>query len=228
MSGRREGEGQAAASGTPHPRMPISVLIADDHDLYRQSLGLVLSLDGDIDVVGEASNGFEARDLAADLQPDIVVLDLQMPRLDGAGAVRSVVDVMQSGQVIMLTMSEMTEDLLAALRAGANGYLLKSTPADELLEAIRDVHAGRVVVSPSVLIHLLNEVLSRDPKSVDAGIVTERVRVLLRRMARGESIEQIAEDDDVDVDVIRREFDDLLQALRDAAEPGSAGGQRAR
>lgn len=223
MSSHIAGEGRSDQDDAPHPRVPISVVIADDHDLYRQSLALVLGLDGDIDVVGEASNGLEALDLAADLQPDIVVLDLQMPRLDGIDAVRSVVDRLQSGHVIMLTMSELTEDLLAALRAGANGYLLKSAPAEEVLEAIRDVHDGRVVVSPPILMSLLNEVLSRDPESVDASIVTERVRDLLRRTARGSSLAEIAEEDDVELEAVRQEFDDLLRALRDASEPESSG-----
>lgn len=227
MTAHTAGEGRSDVSGAPHARMPISVVIADDHDLYRQSLGLVLSLDGDIDVVGEAANGLEALDLAVDLQPDIVVLDLQMPRLDGIDAVRSIVDRLQSGQVIMLTMSELTEDLLAALRAGANGYLLKSAPAEEVLEAIRDVHDGRVVVSPPILISLLNEVLLRDPESVDPAIVTERIRDLLRRTARGVSLAEIAEEDDVELEVVRQEFDDLVRALRDASEPESSG-QRAR
>lgn len=226
MRAQPAGEGQLAARDAPPPRTPISVVIADDHDLYRQSLALVLSLDGDIDVVGKAGNGFEALDLAADLQPDVVLLDLQMPRLDGVSAIRSVAEQVRSGQVIMLTMSEATEDLLAALRAGANGYLLKSAPAEEVIEAIRHVHAGRVVVSPSILISLLSEVLARDPDAVNSGIVTDRVRGLLRRMARGASIEQIAAEEQVDEHVIRAEFDDLLLALREAAEPGSSARRR--
>lgn len=222
------GEGRSGQDDAPHPRVPISVVIADDHDLYRQSLALVLGLDGDIDVVGEASNGLEALDLAADLQPDIVVLDLQMPRLDGIDAVRSIVDRLLSGHVIMLTMSELTEDLLAALRAGANGYLLKSAPAEEVLDAIRDVHDGRVVVSPPVLMSLLNEVLARDPESVDAAIVTERIRDLLRRTARGSSLAEIAEQDDLELEAVQQEFDDLLRALRHASEPEPTSGQTLR
>lgn len=228
MSAHHGGAGQPAEGAAPHPRTPISVVIADDHDLYRQSLALVLALDGDVDVVGEAANGFEALDLAADLQPDIVLLDLQMPRLDGVSAVRSLVEHLPAGRVVMLTMSEATEDLAAALRAGANGYLLKSTPAEEVLEAIRDVHSGRVVVSPSILISLLNDVLSRSPEAVDSRIVTDRIRVLLRRMARGSSPEEIAAEDMVDEDDVRRELEDLLQDLRDAGEPEQMAREPAR
>lgn len=228
MSAHHGGAGQPAEGAAPPPRTPISVVIADDHDLYRQSLALVLALDGDVDVVGEAANGFEALDLAADLQPDIVLLDLQMPRLDGVSAVRSLVEHLPAGRVVMLTMSEATEDLAAALRAGANGYLLKSTPAEEVLEAIRDVHSGRVVVSPSILISLLNDVLSRSPEAVDSRIVTDRIRVLLRRMARGSSPEEIAAEDMVDEDDVRRELEDLLQDLRDAGEPEQMAREPAR
>lgn len=221
MKAQAAGAGQPDGNLAPHPRMPIRVVVADDHALYRQSLSLLLSLDGDIDVVGEAANGFDALEAAADLQPDILLLDLQMPRLDGIDAVGSLVKRMPAGQVIMLTMSEATEDLLAALRAGANGYLLKSSPSEDVLDAIRAVHSGRVVVSPSILSSLLHEVLSRAPDSASTSIVTDRHRGLLRRMARGAGPEQIAAEDQVDEDVVRREFDDLLQALRAAAEPES-------
>ena len=219
MRAQPDGEGSPATGETPHPSLPISVVLADDHALYRQSLRLVLGLDGDIDVVGEASNGYEAMDLAADLKLDIIVLDLQMPRLDGVGAIRTIVEKVPAGKVVMLTMSEATEDLLEAMRAGARGYLLKSSPAEEVLHAIRDVHSGRIVVSPSILLGLLSEVLASDPATVDPRLITDRVRDLLRRRVRGTKIDQIAEEDGVHPDVIRQEFDDLLVRLREASDP---------
>lgn len=126
----------------------IRVVLADDHALYRQSLRIVMTLDGDIEVVGEAANGYEAVDLALAVRPDVLVIDNQMPRLGGIDAARAVTAQLPDTRILMLTMSELATDLHEAVAAGVSGYVLKDSTGEQVTEAVRTVHRGRQVLPP--------------------------------------------------------------------------------
>ena len=124
----------------------IRVVIADDHALYRRSLGVVMTLDGDIEIVGEAGDGYEAVDVAVATRPDVLVIDNQMPRLGGIDAARAVAEQAPATRVIMLTMSELACDLHQAVAAGVAGYVLKDSTGEEVAAAVRTVHRGERVL----------------------------------------------------------------------------------
>jgi DNA-binding NarL/FixJ family response regulator len=132
----------------PAKRAPIRVILADDHHLYRRCLGAIMTLDGDIEVVGEAADGYEALDLAVAVRPDVIVIDLRMPRLDGIDAVRAICKRLPTSRILMLTMSEGSESLMQALDAGVAGYVYKDASAEEVTDAVRRVHRGERVVPP--------------------------------------------------------------------------------
>lgn len=126
----------------------IRVVIADDHALYRRSLRVVMTLDGDIEVVGEAGDGYEAVALAVSIRPDVVVIDNQMPRLGGIDAARAITEQVPGTRVLMLTMSELASDLHEAVTAGVAGYVLKDSTGEEVADAVRTVHRGQQVLPP--------------------------------------------------------------------------------
>ena len=128
----------------------IRVVIADDHPRYRSSLRIVMTLDGDIEVVGEAGDGYEAVDLAVSVRPDVVVIDKQMPRLDGIDAARAITERIPGSRVLMLTMSDLPVDLHLAIEAGVAGFLYKDASGDEVAEAVRSIHRGDGVFPPHV------------------------------------------------------------------------------
>lgn len=135
---------------------PISVLIADDHRLFRQGLCYVCE-SGGLTVVGEAGNGQEAVELARQLKPDIVLMDVQMPVLDGVQATALITQQSPATRVIVLTMYRQDQYVFEAIKAGARGYLLKDIDEQELLEAVRAVHRGEALVNPTLATHLLEE-----------------------------------------------------------------------
>ena len=116
---------------------PIRVLIADDHALFRRGLEMVLKEEPGIELVGQASDGAEAVQMAAEVLPDVVLMDVRMPKINGIEAARQVKEVAPSAKIVMLTVSDEEEDLFEAIRAGASGYLLKDIPLDEVAEAVR-------------------------------------------------------------------------------------------
>ena len=116
---------------------PIRVLIADDHALFRRGLEMVLKEEPGIELVGQASDGAEAVQMAGEVLPDVVLMDVRMPKITGIEAARQVKEVAPSAKIVMLTVSDEEEDLFEAIRAGASGYLLKDIPLDEVAEAVR-------------------------------------------------------------------------------------------
>lgn len=130
--------------------VPIRVVIADDNPRYRASLRIVITLDGDIDVVGEAGNGYEAVDLAVSTHPDVIVIDNRMPRLGGIDATRAITAQTANTRVLMLTMSDDDDHLSAAVHAGVSGYVYKDASGEAVAEAIRAVHAGARPLPPHV------------------------------------------------------------------------------
>jgi len=168
--------------------MAIRILIADDHSVVRQGLRMFLGLDPELEVIGEARDGAEALLRAHELHPDVVLIDLLMPVMDGIAAIGAIRRELPDIEVIALTSVLDDSSVVGAVRAGAIGYLLKDTEADDLCRAIKAAAAGQVQLSPKAAARLMREV--RAPDSPEA--LTEREVDVLRLLAQGQANKQIA------------------------------------
>jgi DNA-binding NarL/FixJ family response regulator len=170
----------------------IRVLIADDHAVVREGLRAFLALQEDIEVVAEAQDGEEAVSAVERLTPDVALVDLVMPRLDGIAAIRRMRELRPETRVIVLTSFVDEEKMLPAVRAGASGYLLKDVQPQELVEAIRTVHGGATLLHPAVVEELVREVSRDDARQPADNPLTEREREVLALIARGRANKAIA------------------------------------
>ena len=168
--------------------MPIKILVVDDHSVVRQGLRMFLSLDPELEVIGEASNGQEAIEMVKKLQPDVVLMDLLMPVMDGITATQQIRQEYPDSEVIALTSVLEDASVVNAVRAGAIGYLLKDTQADELCRAIKAAAAGQVQLSPRAAERLMREI--RAPESPEK--LTDRETEVLRLVALGKANKEIA------------------------------------
>ena len=172
----------------------IRVVVADDQDLIRGGLRAILDADDGVAVVGEAADGREAARVARMERADVVLMDVQMPGGDGIEGVRAVVQARPEARVLMLTMFDLDEYVFGALRAGASGFLLKTTPPGELVAAIRAVHSGDLLFAPTVTRRLVETYVRRPPAGSVPQVVsalTERELDVLRSMAKGRSNAEI-------------------------------------
>lgn len=169
----------------------IAVLIVDDHPVVREGLRTYLNTQDDIEVVGEAGDGRECVDLVRELVPDIVLMDLVMPRTDGIEATRRVRDASPSTKVVVLTTFDSDEKVFPAIKAGAAGYLLKDVQAADIADAIRRVHAGDALLHPTIASKLMQEIASSQRRAAP-GQLTERELDVLRHIAKGMSNREIA------------------------------------
>lgn len=163
---------------------PIRVLVVDDHPVVREGLVVLLSHHGDFEVVGEASDGDEAVTRAGETSPDVVLLDLEMPRVDGIAALTRLRADVPDARVIVFTAFDTDERIFAAVRAGAKGYLLKGAPRDELFDAIRTVHAGETLLQPVVASKLMAR-MSEEATRAPAETLSPREHEVLGYLAKG-------------------------------------------
>jgi DNA-binding NarL/FixJ family response regulator len=173
---------------------PIRVLIVDDHAVVREGLRAFLELQDGLDVVGEAADGEEAIAAAQALEPDVILMDLVMPRLDGVGAMRALRTRLPASRVIVLTSFLDDERLLPAIREGAAGYLLKDVEPSELARAIRAAHAGEAIIDPTVAARLVKAIAEGPGPAGDEELerLTRREREVLGLLAHGRSNKRIA------------------------------------
>jgi two-component system NarL family response regulator len=167
---------------------PIRVVIVDDNELFLGGLGMLLDLEEDIDVVGEAGDGGAAVELVASTAPDVVLMDVRMPKRSGIQACQTIKDLAPSSRIIMLTASDEEADLLDAVANGASGYLLKDSSIDEVANAVRLVTQGDALISPSMATKLLEEfkqVARADLPAVSTPRLTPRELDVLRLVAKG-------------------------------------------
>ncbi|HEY0261244.1 MAG TPA: response regulator transcription factor [Lacisediminihabitans sp.] len=165
----------------------ISILVADDHPIVRSGIVALLQTAPDLEVIGEAADGGQAVELAARLKPDLVLMDLRMPVLDGDEATARILAADPGIRIIVLTTYESDESILTAIEAGASGYLLKAAPQEEILAGIRSVARGEVALAPSIAALLVRRV-----KSPPAVTLTERETQVLALVAQGNSNARIA------------------------------------
>ncbi|MFW6069801.1 MAG: response regulator [bacterium] len=189
--------------------MPIKVLLADDHSVVRQGLRMFLALDPDLDVVGEAVNGKEALRLVGELHPDVVLMDLLMPEMDGITATSAIRRQYPDTEVIALTSVLEDEKVYGAIRAGAIGYLLKDTEADELCRAIKAAAAGQVQLSPQAAARLMREV--RPPDSPEQ--LTPREIEVLQLLAHGLANKEIARELSIGEKTVKTHVSNILSKL---------------
>jgi DNA-binding NarL/FixJ family response regulator len=171
---------------------PIKILIADDHTLVRQGLRMLCEGVGGFTVVAEASDGAQAVALARSTRPDVILMDIVMPSLDGVEAIRQIIGATPTARIIALTMYREEQFMLNAIRAGARGYLLKTVEARELIAAIEAVHQGDYLIDPIIAARVLSELHLAAPVSPYVEPLTEGEMAVLRLVARGVDNQDIA------------------------------------
>ena len=189
--------------------MTIRILLADDHAVVRQGLRMFLSLDPDLEVIGEASNGAEAVEQAHALHPDVVLMDLVMPVKDGITAIGEIRSSLPDTEVIALTSVLEDASVVGAVRAGAIGYLLKDTQSEELRRAIKAAAGGQVQLSPAAAARLMREV--RTPEATDT--LTDRESEVLRAIAQGMANKEIARRLDISEKTVKTHVSSVLAKL---------------
>ncbi len=189
--------------------MAIRVLIADDHSVVREGLRMFLGRDPELAVIGEAADGEEAVRLARQLRPDVVLMDLLMPLMDGIAATSAIRSELPETEVIALTSVLESAAVVGAVKAGAIGYLLKDTQAHELRRAIKAAAAGQVQLSPQASAYLVREV--RAPETT--GALTEREAEVLRLLAQGQSNKEIAQTLQIVEDTVKTHVKHILSKL---------------
>ncbi len=194
----------------------IRVVLADDHPIYRDGLARTLNDAGDIEIVGQASDGEQAAEMAEDLRPDVVLLDVSMPKGGGIAALARIMQMDAPPRVAMLTASEADDDLMQAIKLGALGYILKGVGASELVGLVRELQAGRSYVSPGLAGRLLVAMRRRDvvqePSPLDE--LSKREEDILKLVAQGKSNREVGEALELQEKTVKHYMTSILQKLR--------------
>ena len=196
----------------------LRVLIVDDHALFRRGLQMVLKQEEDLEVVGEAGDGHEAVQKAQELMPDVILMDVRMPRRSGIEATQQIKDVLPHVKILMLTISDEEADLYDAIKAGASGYLLKEISIDEVADAIRSVWAGQSRISPSMASKLLTEFAAISKRAdesqrLPAPRLTDREMEVLKLVAQGLNNRDIAKELFISENTVKNHIRNILEKL---------------
>jgi DNA-binding NarL/FixJ family response regulator len=203
------------ANGTG--REPIRVAVVDDQELFRRGLTMLLGVEDDIEVVGEAGDGVAGTELAISAAPDVILMDVRMPKRSGIEACVAIKEAVPTARIIMLTVSDEEADLYEAVKNGASGYLLKDSSTDEVAQAIRVVSDGQSLISPSMAIKLLDEFkqMSRaDRQQVPTPRLTERELEVLRLVAQGLNNREIAKRLFISENTVKNHVRNILEKLQ--------------
>ena len=196
----------------------LRVMVVDDHALFRRGLEMVLGDEPDIELVGEASDGAEAVERALEIMPDIVLMDVRMPKRSGIEATSQIKDLLPHVKILMLTISDEEADLYDAIKAGASGYLIKDAGLDEVVEAIRSVHAGQSSISPTMASKLMTEfaaISKRSEAKPQAGPkITDREMEVLQLVAKGHSNREIAKTLFISENTVKNHIRNILEKLQ--------------
>jgi DNA-binding NarL/FixJ family response regulator len=194
----------------------IRVFLTDDHTLFRQGIRTLLSAEPDLEIAGESGNATEAVERAPELRPDVLLLDISMPGLSSFQAIRQLRKVRPETKVLLLTMYDDEDYLAEGMEAGASGYILKDSPAEHLLLAIREVYRGGSYMSPRMLAHLVDDFRSRvrsDHPVPRFDTLTGREKEVLKLLAEGNSVKEIASDLDLSLKTVETHKFNLMRKL---------------
>lgn len=201
------------ARGRGERKMPVSVLLVDDHALFRRGVRTILETAEDLSVVGEASNGKQAVELYAELHPDLVLMDIRMPVMGGLEAVRRLRAMDPQVRILILTVSEEDDDLFEAIRAGANGYLLKNVDPDELISSIQKVAAGEAVIPGLLAARIMAELHKEASPEEVLDPLTGRELEVLGYLSTGASNREIAKQLFISEHTVRNHIQNILSKL---------------
>ncbi|WP_295661132.1 response regulator transcription factor [uncultured Nocardioides sp.] len=196
---------------------PIRALVVDDQELFRRGLVMLLSSEADIEVIGEASDGVAGTDMATTMAPDVVLLDVRMPKRTGIDACRAIKEAVPSAKIIMLTVSDEEADLYEAVKNGAAGYLLKDSSIEDVAQAIRVVADGQSLISPSMAVKLIDEFkqMSKPNRGQVPGLrLTERELEVLRLVAKGLNNRDIAKQLFISENTVKNHVRNILEKLQ--------------
>jgi two-component system, NarL family, response regulator LiaR len=200
----------------------IRVLLTDDHSIVRKGIRALLATEKDIEVVGEAANGREALDLEEKLRPDVVLMDMVMPQMDGIEAIRHITARRPGARILVLTSFAADDKVFPAIKAGALGYLLKDSAPEELVEAIRQVHMGQPSLHPTIARKLLDELSRPASRPPTPDPLTDREVEVLRLVAKGKSNRQIADEMIISEATVRTHVSNILGKLHLASRTEAA------